>query len=292
MRQAIQERLLQPRNRGYKWIPFEPQEKIIKEIFATMDDQKEHDCETVIMLSGPRGMGKSMIGRELAHRGHERFISATPPRDIVLQPVLRALLGSGSGFTNVAVDIRHFQGLPIPTSHYRSAHTRVAETCGQQQTRCIFIDRFETILDQGPVTQRDAFKAIGYLASATKVPIVLCGTFDPNKVFTATNDTHGFIADRAMYLELPRWDCDINFLSTIRTLARLFDVPEPDALVEETVAKRLHELSNGITRKLVRGLYRSLRKAAEDGVNSLSIDHIEKGFEVYRPANNKENVSK
>lgn len=272
-----------PRKRLYRWIKFPRHEAVLSEIFAAIEDQQSNGSETVIMLSGPRGMGKSLLGRELEHRAHERCDHLKPVGEMLPRPVLRAMLGSGAGFASVVVDIRHFQGMPVPTSHYRAAHFKIVETCRLQQTRCIFIDRFEMVLDQGAVAQRDALKAIGYLAAATGLPIVLCGAFDPRRVFTRTNDIHGFVEDRALYIDIPRWAFDDQFRAAVLHVATMYNAPDPEALADVKMAEQLHLLSHGITRHLARGLWRGLRLAREDGLNSLKQRHIEAGFAAFSP---------
>lgn len=273
-----------PRPVRYLWVPIPAQETIIARILQEIDDVCDPDSRPVIVLSGPSGMGKSLLLRELERRCLARH---QPPPDLKPghrhKPLLRSILSSASGPQNVAIDIRHWQGFPTPSTHYPSAQNRVIEAMAQQGTRALAVDRASTILDHGPRTQQEVLKVIGYIGEAASVPVILAGTMAAKDMFTRVNDPYAVLADRAIYLKLERWELDDRFQKLLLAFGEGYELQDFERIAEESYAERFHELSFGTTRGVARGLRRAMRLMEAERANALSLRHVEEAFGQFRP---------
>lgn len=258
-------------------------EAIIASIQADLADAEHTDDKPIIVLSGPTGIGKTALLREL---GHRITAAAVQPRNhdrhFRFKPFVHSVLSTGSGPAQLAIDIRLSMGLPTPSTHYRMAHQKAKEGLAQLSAQVLVVDHVNAILSHGVRAQEDCVNVLKFLSVAAAIPIILGGTMRPEKLFTAQNDASQEMQSRAIYYRLDYWRADADFQRLLIALGEAYALDEPELLAQEQFAELIHQRSGGLTRMVCRAI-RKANRLAKDDQSSFNVQHLRAAFEQMTP---------
>lgn len=269
--------------RRYPWVCIPRMEMLLAEIRGELTDAEHSEDKPIIVLSGPTGIGKTALLRELAFRITSE---AKKPRShdphFRFKPFVHAVLSTGAGPAQVAIDIRLCMGLPTATSHYRVAQHKTKEGLEQLSATVLAVDHVNSILNHGVRSQEDCLNVLKYLSVTAAIPIVLAGTMQPKAMFTHLNDPAGEMEGRAVYFRMDHWQPNADFQRLLIALGEAYGLDDPEELAGEEFASLIYKRSAGLTRPVCRGIRKAARLAREEGC-SLQLRHFEVAFAQMRP---------
>lgn len=269
--------------RRYLWVHIPRMEALITSIRADLAAADESEDKPIIVLSGPTGIGKTALLRELGFRiTSEARTPRSHDQHFRFKPFVHSVISTGSGPAQVAIDIRLSMGLPTPSSHYRLAQHKAKEGLEQLSTTVLAVDHINAILSHGIRAQEDSLNVLKFLSVAAAIPIIVSGTMRPEKLFTSQNDVAAEMRSRAIYYRLDYWKPDADFQLLLIALGEAYGLEEPEALAEEAFAGLIHERSAGLTRPVCRSI-RKASRLARDEASPLKPNHFQIAFSQMTP---------
>lgn len=275
MRDSNDAAVLEAAGRRHHWISIPRMEEILSCISSDIADACDSDDKPIIVLSGPTGIGKTTLLRELSFRLGS---AAVPPRShdqhFRFKPFVHSTLSTGATPAQIAIDIRLSMGLPTPSTFFRMAQQKCREGLNQLSVQILAVDHVNAILNHGARAQQDCLNVLKFLSVTAPVPLILSGTMPPEQLFTGLNDPAGEMASRAVYYRLEAWKPDANFQQLILALGEAYAIDEPEVLASQACATVIHQGSLGLTRLVCRSIRQASQQAKHEGCQ-LQPRHLE-----------------
>jgi hypothetical protein len=250
------------------WLPYPAAEKIL-EMLEDMLAWPHRSRMPNLLLVGPTNNGKTTI--------LEEFVSRHPPdpmaeADASVVPVLMVKAPPTPDEKAFYVSIlMHFA---TPITRTGSAHDKRLQACAlmaQTKVKMVIIDEIQDILAGDMKRHRAMLNAIKSLGNALKIPIVAAGT---EPALNAVN-VDPQISNRFHPAYLLRWLPNESFFELLKNFEAVLPLREPSRLHECALARKIHEMSEGILGEVELILSRAAIHALKNGKERIDIRTLE-----------------
>jgi hypothetical protein len=141
------------------------------------------------------------------------------------------------------------------------------------ETRMIILDEFQNTLAGSGSRLRRFLNGIKYLGNELSIPIIVAGT--PETLNVLQSDPQ--IANRFEPAFLPKWKLDEDYLRLLATIEPKLELRQRSKLHEPTIARRLHEESEGTIGELMKLIQTLAKDAILSGKETITQDMVQRG---------------
>lgn len=142
------------------------------------------------------------------------------------------------------------------------------------ETRMIILDEFQNTLAGSGSRLRRFLNGIKYLGNELSIPIIVAGT--PETLNVLQSDPQ--IANRFEPAFLPKWKLDEDYLRLLATIEPKLELRQRSKLHEPTIARRLHEESEGTIGELMKLIQTLAKDAILSGKETITQDMVQRGY--------------
>lgn len=230
-----------------RWIPYPQAVKILNQCRDLLNypPRGRMPC---ILLCGHTGMGKTKIIEKFVRDHSPAFCPATGTRampvvafQLPTEPLERAFcrqMLSAMGNPPVAAE-----------GHNKNAFRDVAiHLMEEMGTRMLVLDEFNALLCGTARAQRLFLTEIRLLANELRIPLLCAGTADARAALM----TDAQLADRFMLLEMSPWRADTDLINLLVSFEVTLPLRKSSALATTAVAKKVVQMTGGITVRILR----------------------------------------
>jgi hypothetical protein len=230
--------------RADRWIPYPQAEDALVRLndLLSYPPRGRMPC---CLLTGTPNAGKSKIV--------EKFMKEHPAQQNegtrkAFMPVVLFQMPSEPDLSLFYQEMLRSLGAPISSNH----STNGLRTLGRQmladlQTKMIIIDEFEATLGGTPRAQRLLLNELRFLNNDLRLEITVVGPADAKTALKT--DMH--LADRFEELELAPWRADKLLLDLLASFESQLPLRQPSKVASMPIAKRIVEMTDGITGRVL-----------------------------------------
>lgn len=231
------------RVRSARWIGYTRAKEIIDKLDNLLTHPKKHRMPNLLLV-GDTNNGKTMI----VNRFYQKHPSSDNPNgDGIILPVLLIQappIPDENRFYNCILE-KLFAPYR-PSDRVDKKQFQTIRILTQLSTRMLIIDEIHHIIAGSQNKQRHFLNTIKYLGNELKIPIVGVGTKDAYNAI----QTDPQLANRFEPVVLSRWEMGTEYLKLLVSFERMLPLKEPSNLIENSLAIKLLQLSEGIIGEL------------------------------------------
>lgn len=248
-----------------KWIGYSKANEVIKMLEELLAFPRTHRMPNLLII-GDTNNGKTLIGKRFESMNPPRFVDAIDPQ-------------SNTPYQRIVMEVMMIQCPPVPSEKrlyisildklqvpYKSSgrveYLQSAVIGGMRRlgVKILILDELHNVLLGSSAKQREFLQVIKFIANELELSIVGSGTNDAFYVVNSDDQ----LANRFDKVILGKWKYDTEYLRMLASLEKVIALKEPSNLIEEKLALKILEMSEGLLGEIVK----IVRKAAVHEIQS------------------------
>lgn len=230
-----------------------------------------------VFLSGLTGVGKTTLLKDYRDR-YPRYIED----GITKIPIVYCKVPVGATPKSVASQLLYSLGDPNYEKGTETVQTaRILNFVEKCEVQMIIIDEFQHLIDRD--TQHVLHKASHWIKTFmedVKVPILLCGMPESDKVFKYTDqlDRRFCIREELTSFKYSTKEYQIEFRAFLNNVDKQLPFPEQAYIADRSLAEKLFYSSKGVPFYVMKILEEATVHALKNGQDQITEDDLYKGY--------------
>lgn len=243
--------------RADRWLAFDAAASALARL-ADLLAYPPRDRMPCLLIYGDTGMGKTKIIRKFL-RDHPPSVDSV--NGVTTMPVVAIQMPPEPIEHDLYAELLAGLGAPALAGGTTHRHKDVCRgLLRSMSARMLIIDEIHAMLAGTFRQQRVFLNAVRFLANDLRIPLVCAGTDLARQALL----TDAQLAERFDALHLARWTADETLARLLASLTSIMPLRRPSNLQTAAVAKRVVELTDGVTVRI----FRLIETAAVEAIRS------------------------
>ena len=255
-----------------KWVGYPKANEIISTLISILEFPRTHRMPNLLII-GDTNNGKTVIGKRFESMHPPHFIDAEDP-------------ASKTYYQRVVMDVIMIQCPPVPNEKrlyisildklqvpYKQSgrieyfQSAVLKGMSRLGIKVLILDELHHILSGSASKQQEFLQVIKFLSNELEMSIIGIGTKDAFYVINSDDQ----LANRFEKVVLNKWKYDADYLRLLKTMEQGIQLKEPSNLIEQKIAMRILEMSEGLLGEIATIIRKCAVSAIKSGEEKITL---------------------
>lgn len=258
-----------------RWINYPKATEILKNLEMLLRLPKSDRMQSLLIMGEPNS-GKTTLAKKFVKQHPAYLETATDEQfgttiEIVVRPVIMVQSPHVPHEKTLYYNILDQLNLPYRKST-RSEYLKqtVIHAMVDMKVQVLILDEIHFLLDGSPLKQREFLNLIRYISNQAQVSIVALGTDEASYAIKAERQ----LDTRFDTLNIPRWECNVDFLRLLATIEKFFPFSEPSNLASKAMSQEIFRMSHGVLGEVIKITRLAAMRAIENDESSISLARL------------------